>query len=35
MQLRLLQADTSRLDELEPLVAAYHDFEAIPSSAKT
>jgi len=35
MQLRLLQADNSRLDELEPLVAAYHDFESIRSSAPT
>ncbi len=35
MQLRLTQADSGRLDELEPLVAAYHAFEEIPSDQAT
>jgi ribosomal protein S18 acetylase RimI-like enzyme len=35
MQVRLRQADTDRLEELEPLVAAYHEFEAIPSDQAT
>jgi GNAT superfamily N-acetyltransferase len=33
MQVRLRQADKRDLDALQPLVAAYHEFEAIPSSA--
>jgi GNAT superfamily N-acetyltransferase len=33
MQVQLHQAQTRHLDQLEPLVAAYHAFEGIPSNA--
>lgn len=35
MQIELRQAHTRHLDELEPLVAAYHAFEGIPSDRET
>jgi GNAT superfamily N-acetyltransferase len=35
MQVQLQQAHTRQVDEIEPLVAAYHAFEAIPSSASS